>query len=102
MLHLVATQTRSPSLDMRIDGKTASKLRWTKVTGPDPGPQYAVTPEDDEFACMVEVPTGPMFGFGGGKVCAGAVSARRSSTARPASPAAWVRFVGDMEASFQA
>ena len=86
---------------MRIDGNTASKLRWTKFTAPAPGPQYAVTPEDDELACMVEVPIGPMFGLGGGKVCANAGLATSRRRATPVIPAAWIRRRKGIEANFR-
>jgi hypothetical protein len=50
---------------------------------------------------MVEVPIGPMFGFGGGKVCANAGLATSRRRATPVIPAAWIRRRKGIEANFR-
>ena len=81
VVYFVATQTSMPSLDMSIDAKTASGVDCGHMilTAPEPGPQFEVAPDDAALACIVEVPDGPMYGFGGGYVWAMAEPVTRAA-----------------------
>ncbi|BBE45983.1 hypothetical protein RE2895_29140 [Rhodococcus erythropolis] len=64
---VVQSETTMPSEPWRTVGQAAIIGKAVTSCGPVPGPGSGVTSDEPASPCMVEVPTGPRYGFAGAR-----------------------------------